>query len=43
MRVAPPLDWVPQELQGSAVIIVIPSYSGDLERESRSSRRCAGR
>ena len=32
MRIAPALDWIPRELQGSAVVMVIPCYSGDLER-----------
>jgi FAD/FMN-containing dehydrogenase len=31
LRTAPPLEWVPAELQGTDVLILIPSYSGDLD------------
>jgi hypothetical protein len=30
LRTAPPLDWVPPEIQGTDVIMLIPCYSGDL-------------
>jgi FAD/FMN-containing dehydrogenase len=32
MRTAPPLDWVPPHLQGSDVLMLIPCYTGDLDR-----------
>jgi FAD/FMN-containing dehydrogenase len=32
LRTAPPLDWVPAELRGSDVLVVVPFYSGALER-----------
>ncbi len=32
MRTAPPLDWVPPHLQGTDVLMLIPCYSGDLDR-----------
>ena len=31
LRSAPPLDWVPSELRGRDVLLVIPCWSGDLE------------
>jgi FAD/FMN-containing dehydrogenase len=32
MRTAPPLDWVPLHLQGTDVLMLIPCYTGDLDR-----------
>jgi FAD/FMN-containing dehydrogenase len=31
LRTAPALDWVPAELQGTDVLVLIPCYSGDLD------------
>ena len=31
LRTAPPLEWVPPDIRGSDVLIVIPFYSGQLE------------
>ena len=31
LRTAPPFDWVPQELRGTDVLMLIPFWSGDLE------------
>ena len=31
LRKAPPLDWVPQHLRGTDVLLIIPCYSGDLD------------
>jgi FAD/FMN-containing dehydrogenase len=32
LRAAPDLDWVPNELRGTDVLLVIPFFSGDLNR-----------
>lgn len=32
MRTAPPLDWVPPDLRGTDVLMLIPCFSGDLDR-----------
>jgi FAD/FMN-containing dehydrogenase len=32
LRTAPPLEWVPEELRGSDVLMLIPFWSGDLDR-----------
>ena len=31
LRTAPALDWVPQELRGTDVLLLIPCYAGDLD------------
>ena len=31
LRTAPPLDWVPEHLRGTDVLLVIPCFSGDLD------------
>ena len=35
LRIAPDLDWVPLELRGTPVLILIPCYSGDLDEGER--------
>ena len=32
LRTAPALDWVPEQLRGTDVLLVIPCYSGDLDQ-----------
>jgi hypothetical protein len=35
LRTAPAIDWVPAALQGTAVLMLIPCYSGDLDEGER--------
>ena len=35
LRIAPDLEWVPPELRGTPVLILIPCYSGDLDEGER--------
>jgi FAD/FMN-containing dehydrogenase len=38
LRSAPPLDWVPSDLRGQDVLLVIPCWSGDLDEGERFLR-----
>jgi len=38
LRAAPALDWVPEELRGARVVMLIPCYAGDVEAGERVLR-----
>jgi FAD/FMN-containing dehydrogenase len=41
LRTAPGLDWIPADLRGKAVVMLVPFYSGNLGEGNGSCARCA--